>query len=710
MQNAVKPGTCKLGLDTGGTFTDAVLLDASGTVISHAKSPTTHHDLSVGLRGAVAGLGQQLQQQRVNLVSMSTTLATNALVEGHGRQVCLILVGYSEKQLERARLSEVMGRDPVIFIAGGHNASGEALVEPDFGTLEQALAENAQQVDAFAVSAMFGVRNPSHEIAVRDWLRQRTEKPVTCGYELSSGLDAPRRALTAVLNARLIPLIHSLLESTSTMLGEFGIDAPLMVVKGDGSLVSEAVAAISPVETILSGPAASVVGANFLSNQQDLVVSDMGGTTTDIAVLENGAPALDPDGATVGGWTTMVRAIRIHTYGLGGDSEIGFDRESRSFTIGPLRVLPVSRCLQQLPELISELEKQLELPFGNTHNARFAFAPSLLSAKQDYADQANATEDAVTGSDTPMPSGLTGQQRELWQRISRRPIALQTLFEDQTLELPLRRLIATGHVAVAGFTPTDALLILQGQLAGMPPANVEAAALAAKLLMRYSKQNLGPDWSTVEEFATAMREQVARDAAIAVLETVLVNAPVVRGKAGGSHLAQSRQGRRRSKLPEQQRHLIQTIFDGGTSDLTLKAQLRQPLIGLGAPAVGYYQRVAELLGTSAEVPELAGVANAVGAVAGSVSQSKSMTITPVGGARVKLHTDEGPVEIDDLETAVTTAESILQPVVAELARLAGASDIQSQTERDDIVASNQGEEVFFESTITVTAFGRPATA
>ena len=87
-----------------------------------------------------------------------------------------------------------------------------------------------------------------------------------------------------------------------------------------------------------------------------------------------------------------------------------------------------------------------------------------------------------------------------------------------------------------------------------------------------------------------------------------------------------------------------------------------------------------------------------------------MTITPVGGARVKLHTDEGPVEIDDLETAVTTAESILQPVVAELARLAGASDIQSQTERDDIVASNQGEEVFFESTITVTAFGRPATA
>jgi len=169
----------------------------------------------------VSGLGQQLQQQRITLVSMSTTLATNALVEGHGRQVCLILVGYSESQLKRARLSEVMGRDPVIFIAGGHNASGDALTEPDFATLEQALTENAQGVDAFAVSAMFGVRNPSHEIAVRDWLRERTDKPVTCGFELSSGLDAPRRALTAVLNARLIPLIHSLLESTSSMLAEY---------------------------------------------------------------------------------------------------------------------------------------------------------------------------------------------------------------------------------------------------------------------------------------------------------------------------------------------------------------------------------------------------------------------------------------------------------------------------------------------------------
>ena len=111
---------CKLGLDTGGTFTDAVLLDTSGHIAAHAKSPTTHHDLSIGLRGAVTGLGAALNDYQISLVSLSTTLATNALVEGHGRRVCLILVGYSRQQLERARLSEVMGSDPVVFIAGGH--------------------------------------------------------------------------------------------------------------------------------------------------------------------------------------------------------------------------------------------------------------------------------------------------------------------------------------------------------------------------------------------------------------------------------------------------------------------------------------------------------------------------------------------------------------------------------------------------------------
>ena len=702
--------TCKLGLDTGGTFTDSVLLDASGNVVASAKSPTTHHDLSIGLRGAVQGLGDKLSDYQVTLVSMSTTLATNALVEGHGRRVCLLLIGYTEAQLGRARLSEVMGRDPVVFIPGGHNAAGEAQAELDFNALQDTLAEHAEHIDAYAVSAMFGVRNPSHEIAVREWLREHTDKPVSCGFELSSGLDAPRRALTAVLNARLIPLIHQLLDSTREMLSEYGIEAPLMVVKGDGSLVSAAVAAISPVETILSGPAASVVGANFLSREPDLVISDMGGTTTDVAVLDNGVPALDPEGATVGGWTTMVRAIRIHTYGLGGDSEISYDRDTRVFRVGPQRVLPVSRCLHLVPELIPVLEKQLELPYSTTHSARFAYLPSLLGTSNSAASASQESSEAALE-----PAGLSGQQRELWKRIQRRPIAVQTLFEDQTLDLPLQRLVAAGHVAIAAFTPTDALLLLGRSFEGLLSANKDGASLAARLLMRYSEQNLGPVWQSIEAYANDMREQVARDSAMAILETLLLtnsSKPNHRYSQGvvTKSVAKSKPGKKRARLPHLQRQLIEQIFDGGPSDLQLHAAMKQPLIGLGAPAAGYYDRVAEYLGTSVELPELAGVANAIGAVAGSVSQSRSLTITPVGGARVQVHTESGPVEFDDLETAATEAEALLTEAVTALASNAGAESVQTTTERNDIVASNQGESVFFESTISVTAFGRPGTA
>lgn len=714
--------TCKLGLDTGGTFTDAVLLSDAGEVIAHAKSPTTHHNLSIGLRGAVSAVLDKLDQTEspVSLVSLSTTLATNALVEGYGRKVCLVLAGYSEQQLKRARLAEVMGTDPVLFIAGGHNASGEALAEPDLAELAQQLAAIDETVDAYAVSAMFSVRNPSHEIAIRDWLLAKTSKPVSCGYELSSALDAPRRALTAVLNARLIPLIHNLLNATTDMLTDFGIDAPLMVVKGDGSLVTARVATISPVETILSGPAASVVGAGYLNEQKNLVVADMGGTTTDIAVVEDGRPLLDPQGATVGGWTTMVRAIRINTYGLGGDSEISFDRENRQFRVGPQRVTPVSTFLRDHPVFVETLKKQLELPFSTTHSAQFVFIPALAAASA--SGEATAVD---------MPHGLSGQQRELWQRLVKKPMALQTLFEDQTLDLAFKRLVAAGHIAHCAFTPTDALLVIGSEQLRAQGQNAVAASLAAQLLMRYSRQNLGPVWSSEIEFAIAMHEQVARDAALAIIETVLAreasgdgNAAADSAESNEKSLAgkgvsnrsshpNKRFARRRlatAGLHAEQRALFEKLFEGGASSLSLRAELSHPLVGLGAPATGYYDRVAELLGTTADVPELAGVANAIGAVVGTVNISRSLTITPVGGKRVQVHHEDGPAEYAELEEAANVARLELEERVFALARDAGAVDIQTAFERNDIVAENQGEKVFFESTLTVSAHGRPASA
>ena len=164
-----------------------------------------------------------------------------------------------------------------------------------------------------------------------------------------------RRAarLTAVLNARLIPQLQQLVLAVRGLLAEKDIKAPLMVVKGDGSLISDQVALTCPVETILSGPAASVVGACHLTGEAEVVVSDMGGTTTDIAVLKGGRPLLDREGAKVGGWRTMVEAVAVHTVGLGGDSQVRLAEErwpaGPGLLVGPRRQVPLSLLALQHP-------------------------------------------------------------------------------------------------------------------------------------------------------------------------------------------------------------------------------------------------------------------------------------------------------------------------------------------------------------------------
>ena len=161
-------------------------------------------------------------------------------------------------------------------------------------------------------------------------MKELTGKPVSASHQLSAKLNGPKRALTALLNARLIGMIDRLIHRASEQLQILGIQAPLMVVRGDGALISQDQAREKPIETILSGPAASIVGARWLTGALDALVSDIGGTTTDVAVLKKGCPAIDPVGAQVGPYRTMVEAVAMRTTGLGGDSEVHFQIEGRS--------------------------------------------------------------------------------------------------------------------------------------------------------------------------------------------------------------------------------------------------------------------------------------------------------------------------------------------------------------------------------------------
>ncbi|RUY90073.1 hydantoinase/oxoprolinase family protein, partial [Mesorhizobium sp. M7A.F.Ca.CA.001.12.2.1] len=428
-----QPSPLYLGVDTGGTYTDAVLWSESTGIVAKAKSLTTRHDLAEGIAGAVDAVLSEaaIEPGAIKLVSMSTTLATNALVEGQGGRVALVMIGFAEADLDRNGLSKALGSDPVIFCPGGHDVHGDPrpLV---LDALVAALPSLADTVSGIAVASYFAVRNPEHEVAVRDVIRERTGLPVTCSHELSSKLGGPRRAMTTLLNARLISMIDRLVDATEGFLARRGIVAPLMVVRGDGALITAEFARARPIETILSGPAASLVGARYMTGIDDGVVSDIGGTTTDIAVLDGGRLRLDPEGATVGGMRTMVEAVAMRTFGLGGDSEVSLHERSLTSTIvlGPRRLVPLALAAVKHGDAIHNgLKRQLLSPNTSRLDGRFALC---------------------TGVPERLAAGLTVTEARLYAHISAIPAALDRLLVSTSQVATLNRLVARGLVHIAG--------------------------------------------------------------------------------------------------------------------------------------------------------------------------------------------------------------------------------------------------------------------
>lgn len=654
-----------LGIDTGGTYTDAVLFDDTRRVVlAAAKSLTTKEDLSLCVtRATEAALAKipEIDPASIALVSLSTTLATNALVEKHRYPVALILIGQDERALSRAGLGEAMGSDPVLYVPGGHKSDG---MEKETLGLNDAIGEirNLQgRAAAVAICGYFGTRNPAHEIAVREAVRSEAGLPVTCAHELASALDAPRRALTAVLNARLVPMIARLIEAVEAMLKARDIDAPLMVVKGDGSVISAARALDRPVETILSGPAASVIGAHYLSGKDSCVISDIGGTTTDIATLGKGQPTLAAEGATVGGYRTMVEAIAVRTVGLGGDSEIGLTDDKR-LRVGPRRMVPVSLLLQDHPDLMDDLRKQLRREWPSPFDGRFA---------------------------VPVPNArlgkMSGGENKVMDALGDAPMALEALMKKRVPEKTLERLIDRGMVLMSGFTPSDASHVLGFHNSW----NTEAAKLSADLHARTERRPGIPLAQNGETLARLVIDRLTIQSCAAITEAVL-----------------------NDSLSPGARVIVEEAFkaDAETEEAAIRfhVDLRRPLIGIGAPAATYYPDIAARLGCVLDVPANYDVCNAVGAVAGGIRQQVHIVITSPGEGLYRVHLPSGPEDFNALEKAAARGLDAAEAEAKARAEDAGAGEVTIETARDDRIATVAGTfAVFVESRLSATAIGKP---
>ena len=426
-----------LGIDTGGTYTDVVIYDfLKEQVFAKNKALTTRWDFTAGIQEALAALDRRLLN-KVTLVSVSTTLATNSIVEDSGVKVGLLLMPpyglFEANEIEH---------NPTAVISGRLDIDGKVLsdiVPQEVRRIGRQMIEE-HQVGAFAVSGFAGAVNPEHELKVKQILRESFGLSVTCGHELSELLNFKTRAVTAVLNAGIIPLLEKFLGQVEKALRTEGISAPIVVVKGDGSLISVELARQRPVETTLSGPAASVAGAKTLTKLKNAIVVDIGGTTTDTAAIKDGFVKVCEDGAVIGSFKTHVKALDMRSTGLGGDSFIRLER--RKIKIGPQSVVPVSRLGANFAgtrEAISRLS-------GKSSNYRPDSSPIQLIALSGHRESIE----------------LTGQEQKIIDAIKKRPMSLDELAAVTGCEhkhLPLGRLIEHNMIIISGLTPTDVLHI-----------------------------------------------------------------------------------------------------------------------------------------------------------------------------------------------------------------------------------------------------------
>ena len=657
-----------LGIDTGGTYTDAAILSMDdGSVLSKAKSLTTRNDLAVGIGNAIDKLDHSLFRN-VRLFAVSSTLATNSVVEGKGCRVGLIVIGH-----------EAVANIPVdelLQIKGGHNLQGERRSELDLEAAREFVMRVKDKVDAFAISGYLSVRNPEHEAEVKKLVQSLTPYPVVCGHELSSALGFHERTITAVLNARLIPIITDLIASIKRVQGRINLQAPLMIVKGDGSLMDESVAKERPVETILSGPAASIIGAKALTKLSDAVIVDVGGTTTDIGILRNGRPRLDPEGAVLGGWRTRVKAVDVFTSGIGGDSRVVV--AAGKVHLSALRVIPLCIASSTYPALRPKLEA--------LKGSKGKWVPSYM----DLDTIPQVTEFYIFCKKITGPEVSPDQEKvlELVKDEPRSLYEIADMMNVHPLSLNLRKMEALGMILRIGLTPTD-MLHAEGSY-------VEYDAEASRIGVEIQAANLEVEPSElIRTVKTAVIEKIATE----------VFKKLIFEEVG------------ETKLDDVALALMNNMIRGtGRRDFACKLEVNKTVIGIGAPVGAYLPGVAERFHTGLNLPLHSEIGNAAGAISGNVMESVEMLIKPKKGLGAMdnppctLYWMQEKRDFENLDEAVDYARQEGSRLVREKALVSGADTVEvivDNNRKEAKLDKGWGSNILLELNITVTGVGKP---
>ena len=693
-----------LGIDTGGTYTDSIIWDNKNqSLLAKSKSLTTYGELSTGIQNSINALDFK-EYNKIAGVSLSTTLATNAIVEKRGCEVGLIIIGFEPVKELPTKYCRI--------VEGGHNVNGTPRTAINTEEICQVIKEFKGKVDAIAVSGYFSIRNPEHELEVQKLIHEILDIPVVCAHQLTTSLGFHERTVTAVLNGKLIPIIKELISSVKTVLTSLSINAPLMIVKGDGTLMSENMAENKPIDTILSGPAASIIGSTMLTNIPETIdfsknqvsksnsrqsvkqietntlgytssalILDMGGTTTDIAILNKGIPEINPEGAQVGGWSTRVRSAEINTFGIGGDSCIDTKQDTEfidnskqtsisgkfsnliSLTIGPQKIYPLSLTAHQYPHLKQELSILL-----NTKKSQLIPECYILNKKAKIKN-------------------LTETEKEIVEILKSEPHSYTFISEKlqrKSLSNILNKLININIIAKSSITPTD-ILHAKGVYTDY---STEAAVTGITVLAK--KMGISYD-----EFINTAMDSIVNKLCLTILQSLMNHE---------GHIVQIKD------TPEVVYFLNKMLSNNSNETYKLNCQLKMPIIAIGAPVNAYLPKVAEKLNAELIIPKHAEVANAIGAAAGNIMEKINLLIKTDSKGKIILHTPKERKTFNNLDDAKEYALKNGRKIIGENVVNAGAANHRITVNHEDIyIKSSESwrNQVYLETRIEITATGQP---
>lgn len=661
----VSPRALVLGIDTGGTYTDGVLLEYhSRQVLATHKSLTTKRDFSIGIERVIENIHIE-DPSTVKMVSVSTTLATNAIAEGKGKRVALLLVGYDPDLVRSFKMEHRFATPNYYYFAGGHDLYGREKEALDLPAVLAKVNKIKDRVDAIAVSSYFSPLNPEHENRVHRAVSSICDLPIVLGHQLSTRLGSVERATTAALNASLLAVLQDFVIAVRRAMERRHIDAPLMVVRGDGTLMSDEFAARTPVETIHSGPAASAIGGRFLSGLDDALIVDVGGTTTDIALIHDGQVTVSEEGAAVGGYKTAVQAAHLLSIALGGDSHIALNRE-KVIAVGPERVVPLAYLAWQYPQVSKRLKALSRQAWAQATPEWLEYWFLLRDPPEGLAETAQEGALIELLRDGPKPV----------------PEIAQHLNVLQVSQIGIQELLRQEIVGKAGLTPTD-LLHVEGRY---DPWDVEASSLALGIFSHYQFRE-----------PAELRQEVWRRVTEKVLHAIVTF-------LSGQTLSLSE-----GPAPDNDDDIGRWFFYNSLYDthpqLGTRFQLRQPIVGIGAPAAFFLKEVADALHTDLILPEHHQVANALGAIAGTVMVVEEILVYPMlssSGLEVLgyyVQTSDERREFEELEDALAEAR-----VLSKERALGAALRSGADTPRVVVEAQTDGLDTY---RIRARAMGNP---